>query len=64
MPASSSYALAQHHVLRGRTIVARQRRMVAEMREVGRDSAVAEDLLAQFERTLKIFEYDLAALKK
>jgi hypothetical protein len=56
--------LAQRHVSRGREIVARQREIIATIRDVGGDCGQAEDLLSQFERTLVIFEADLAELER
>jgi hypothetical protein len=55
-------ALAQDHVIRGRRIVARQRQLIAEVRARGGDCTQAEDLLSQFERSLAIFEDDLASI--
>jgi ATP phosphoribosyltransferase len=57
-------ALAQHHVTRARDIIARQRRLIAEIRACGGDSEKAEDLLSTFERSLAIFEDDLAEIVK
>jgi hypothetical protein len=57
-------ALAQRHVDRGREIVARQRRIMAEIRARGGDSELAEQLLSQFERSLVLFEDDLAEIMK
>jgi hypothetical protein len=57
-------ACAQEHVTKGRGIVARQRQLIAELRARGGDSENAEDLLAAFERSLAIFEDDLAAIIK
>lgn len=56
--------IARRHVVRGREIVAKQRALIASIRDRGRDSASAEDLLQSFERTLGIFEADLAALER
>ena len=55
--------IARRHVVRGREIVSKQRALIASIRDRGRDSASAEDLLQSFERTLGIFEADLAALE-
>jgi hypothetical protein len=54
-------AQAMRHVAEGRRIVDRQRALVARLKEAGLDANAAEDLLAQFERTLAVFEDDLAA---
>jgi len=51
-------ALARRHVEEGRRIVERQRKLIAAKR-VGPDAA---DLLKTFERSLEIFEGDLARL--
>jgi uncharacterized protein YmfQ (DUF2313 family) len=53
-------ALAQDHVNTGRRIVARQRQLIAKIRALGGNAGMAEDLLAAFERSLVIFEADLA----
>jgi len=53
---------ATRHVLRGREIVDRQRILIARLRLRSRDADAAEDLLACFERSLAIFEDDLARL--
>ena len=57
-------ALARGHVEWGRWAIARQHHYVKELRESGRDTVAAEKLLAVFERTQKVFEYDLAQLEK
>ncbi|MCC6780007.1 MAG: hypothetical protein IT537_25805 [Hyphomicrobiales bacterium] len=57
-------ALARRHVESGRKIVERQRELIAEIRSRGGDCRTAEDLLARFERTLSVFEDDLADLMK
>ena len=57
-------AFAPGHVEWGRRVIAWQRRYVKELRESGRDTEAAEKLLAVFERTQKVFEYDLAVLEK
>jgi hypothetical protein len=55
-------SLAERHVKRGREIVARQRELIAQLRAHRCDTAFAEDLLQCFERSLAIFEDDLARL--
>ena len=60
---ASHLTLARTHVQKGREIVARQRDLIARMRALRADPARAEDLLGQFERTLRIFEDDLARLE-
>jgi hypothetical protein len=54
---------ALRHVLKGRTIVAAQRALIASRRSEGKDTADAEDLLSAFERSQAIFEDDLRALE-
>lgn len=60
----NSQALAYEHVAKGQRIVARQRALIAELRERGGECGTAEDLLSIFERSLAIFEDDLAAILK
>lgn len=55
---------AIRHVERAREIVAKQRVLIAAIRSRGRDAEFAEDLLQRFERSLGIFEADLAELTK
>ena len=55
-------ALAEHHVRRGREIVARQRELIAELRARTHDTARSEQLLDNFEQSLRAFECDLARL--
>jgi hypothetical protein len=57
-------AFARGHVEWGRKVITRQRQYVQELKENGRDTEAAEKLLAVFERTQKVFEYDLAVLEK
>ena len=57
-------AFASGHVEWGRRAIARQQHYIKELRESGRDTEAAEKLLAVFERTQKVFEYDLAHLEK
>jgi hypothetical protein len=57
-------ALAQDHVTKGRRIVARQLQLIGEIRARGGDSVGAEDLLSAFERTLAVFQDDLASILK
>jgi hypothetical protein len=53
---------AARHVKEGKRIVARQRTLIAKLKEGGHDTEASESLLTQFERTLAIFEADLAAM--
>ena len=57
-------AFARGHVAWGRQVIARQHQYIKELRESGRDTEAAEKLLAVFERTQKLFEYDLAQLER
>jgi len=59
---SDRTALAQDHVNRGRRIVVRQRQLIAKIKARGGDFGMAEDLLASFERSLVVFENDLAVI--
>jgi hypothetical protein len=61
---SDRTALAQDHVTSGRRIVARQRQLIVEIRARGGDCVKAEDLISAFERSLAIFEDDLASVLK
>jgi len=54
--------LAQEHIIKGRRIIARQRRLIEEIRARKGDTISAEELLAQFERSLAVFEEDLVAI--
>jgi hypothetical protein len=54
--------LAERHVREGRAVVERQREIVAKQIAAGRDATTSRLLLEQFERSLAIFEDDLAAL--
>jgi len=59
---SERIQLAQHHVRRGREIVARQRELIAGLRAQSLNIIDAEDLLKMFEKSLVIFEEDLESL--
>jgi hypothetical protein len=59
-----SAARARRHVEWGRLLIARQQHYLKELRDSGRDTEAAERLLLVFERTQKVFEYDLADLEK
>jgi hypothetical protein len=61
---SDRKALAQQHVTKAQSIVARQRELIAAIRARGADCGTMEDLLSLFERSLAIFEKDLAAITK
>jgi hypothetical protein len=56
--------VAERHVLDGRRIVLRQRRLVAALTPERQMHREAVSLLHQFERSLAIFEDDLAVLKQ
>jgi hypothetical protein len=53
---------ARRHVELGRLQIERLKKMVEGHRVEGRDSKPAEDLLAAFERSQRVFEHDLARL--
>ncbi len=53
-------AQAEGHVHRGRAIVVRQRELIAHLGIQGSDMRIAKELLGAFERSLKVFEDDLA----
>jgi hypothetical protein len=59
----SKRALAARHVAEGRKIVARQRLLIAKQKEAGRETTHSENLLAQFERTLAVFEDHLQEIE-
>ena len=63
MIAESKRVRATRHVTEGRQVVARQRELVAIQKKAGQETFVSEGLLAQFERTLAIFEEDLRAIE-
>jgi hypothetical protein len=60
----SKFETILRHVQGARKIVDRQRRLVTDKMAAGRDTATAEQLLDQFERTLAIFEKELADAQK
>jgi hypothetical protein len=51
------------HVREARGVVSRQIRLIATQKASGRDTAASEQLLAQFERTLAIFEAELVEVQ-
>jgi hypothetical protein len=55
---------ALKRVTKARDIVAKQRKLIAEIRARGGDCGNMEDMLWVFERSLAIFEDDLAAITK
>ena len=55
-------AMAQRHVMTGRRIVARQRRLVLATLARGHDAAASQHLLETFLVTQAILEDDLAAI--
>jgi hypothetical protein len=57
-------AQATRHVAEGKRIVAKQREIIARQKRAGADTTLSEELLAQFERTLVIFETDLQAIQE
>ena len=60
----SRFAMAQRHVREGRRIVERQRQLVLGQQQQGYDTTASESLLRAFERTLDVFESDLAAINE
>ena len=48
----------------GRLLIARYQQYLKELRDSGRETEVAENLLLELERTQKVFERDLADLEK
>lgn len=56
--------LARRHVLSGREIVQRQRDLIERLRHGSADTAVAEDLLRAFKKSLAVFENDLARIEQ
>jgi hypothetical protein len=56
--AHASFELLQRRVEGGRRIVAAQEALVAKIKAEGGDTAVAQDMLESFRRTLKSFEDD------
>jgi hypothetical protein len=52
--------MAKRHVLEGRRIVERQKRLIEFRRGRGLDTSQSEDLLRAFERSMASFEDDLA----
>jgi hypothetical protein len=54
--------LAQEDIIKGQRIIARQRRLIEEIRARKGDTIGGEGLLAQFERSLAVFEEDLTAI--
>ncbi|HEY1239644.1 MAG TPA: hypothetical protein VGF16_03760 [Bryobacteraceae bacterium] len=63
MKAETKLEQAIRHVRDGKRIVAAQRVLIAKRKEGGHDTEAAENLLAQFERSLEIFEADLRAIQ-
>ena len=55
---------AQRHVEWGRLVIAWQKQLIEKLTAEGRDTTAADQLLAVFERTQKVFEHDLAYLEK
>ena len=62
--ALSERKLAEQHVIVGRQIVQRQQDLIARRRQLGLDTRQSEQLLVQFERSLAIFEGDLADINQ
>jgi hypothetical protein len=64
LPLAKRIEMAERHVLDGRRIVSGQRRLVAALTPGRRAHREAVSLLHDFERSLAIFEDDLALLKQ
>ena len=56
--------LAERHVVEGHRIVERQRQLIAKIKACNGYSVQAEELLSVFEKSLVIFQDDLARLSK
>jgi hypothetical protein len=54
--------MALRHVIAGRRIIVAQRERIARLLGQGKDTAQAEQLLSQYERTQAIFEDDFERL--
>ena len=50
--------LAEEHVMTGASIIAHQQKIVAELERDGHNATLARQLLAQFERSQRIYEDD------
>jgi hypothetical protein len=55
---------ARRHVQLGGATIERHKKLLESHRIEGRDTKPAEDLLAAFERSQKVFEHDLARLER
>lgn len=53
---SDELAIARRHVIQGRDIVERQRQLIATMKADGHSTLPYEELLEQFQQTLRTFE--------
>lgn len=60
---SEQIALVTKHVVSGRAIIARQRRVIELMRARSADTRASVELLWTFEQSLAIFEGELARLE-
>jgi hypothetical protein len=61
--AKTKRAKATRHVVEGQRIIAHQRALIADKLEKGLDATQSEELLAQFEQSLAIFEADLRSIE-
>jgi len=57
-------ASAQRHVEIGRQLIERHKAYIETLKSQGRDTTAARQLLETYERTQKVFEYDLAELMR
>ncbi len=56
--------MAALHLREGRRILQRRSQIIADRKAHGVDTSDAEDMLAAFERTLTIFDRDLAEISE
>jgi ABC-type ATPase involved in cell division len=64
MTSDDKLSIARQRVENARATLDRQRALVADKKAQGMDAQASELLLATWERTLEVFENDLAALIK
>ena len=57
-------ANARRHVELGRALIEHHKKLLEKHRMEGRGTKAAADLLEAFERTQKVFEWDLAELER
>ena len=59
---SDRYTQAQRHAVAGRRVIDRQRKLINQLKALGRDTRLFEEVLASFERSQLIFEDDLVRI--